>query len=148
MSDEFKDELKQEQQDAEDQRNAVPGSSTDGDDNNQRMTFYSREPVRTVEDAIKKAEIDTKVWEVERFLVNSWEVGAKGPDGAIQVTPLWQVKCWLRRISPLLTRLDDLLEQLHAASPKVTAHYAPARSEGGRHAAEIAIMDTHLGGRY
>lgn len=52
--------------------------------------------VITLEDALRKGDVDLKRWDVERFVVNSWEVGAKGPDGKLTTTPLWQVKVWLK----------------------------------------------------
>jgi hypothetical protein len=52
--------------------------------------------IKTVEQALAKAKIDGSVWEVDRCVINSWEVGAKGPDGKVRVTPLWQVKVWLK----------------------------------------------------
>lgn len=52
--------------------------------------------VITLEDALKKGDVDTTRWDVERFILNSWEVGMKGPDGKIVTAPLWQVKVWLK----------------------------------------------------
>lgn len=54
------------------------------------------ERVVTLEDALAKADVDLTRWDVERWVVNSWEVGAKGPDKLVRVTPLWQVKVWLK----------------------------------------------------
>ena len=55
----------------------------------QQVDLYSKRII-TLDDAIRKAGVNLKVWEVERFIINSWEVGAKGPDKKIRVTPLWQ----------------------------------------------------------
>lgn len=48
--------------------------------------------IRTLDQLLKACQVDLKVWEVERYTVNKWEVGAKDPDGEIVVTPLFQVK--------------------------------------------------------
>ena len=53
--------------------------------------------IRTLDQLLKACQVDLKVWEVERYTVNKWEVGAKDPDGEIVVTPLFQVKATLRR---------------------------------------------------
>ncbi len=68
--------------------------------------------VVTLEDLIAEAGIDLDVYEVERFVVNKYEMGAKlertgltyadgvksgfvNVDGVV-VTPLWQVKAWFK----------------------------------------------------
>ena len=51
----------------------------------------------TLEDLLKHANIDLTVWNVDRFVCNKWEVGAKGEDGKIEVEPLFQVKAFLSR---------------------------------------------------
>ena len=40
--------------------------------------------------------ISLNEWEIEKKVINTWESGAKGPDGNIVVTPLFQVKVWLK----------------------------------------------------
>ena len=42
-------------------------------------------------------QVDLAVWEVERFVVNTWESAAKNAEGEVVVTPVHQVKAWLRR---------------------------------------------------
>lgn len=102
----------------------------------------------TLDDALAKAEVDRELWDVERFVVNSWEVGAKGPDGRLVVAPLWQVKVWLKRKggwTPSEFR-QKLLEQMRDASPKgggARRHVAAARGE--RFLYEISIFDHHVG---
>lgn len=50
----------------------------------------------TLEQLIEHCKIDLTVWEVERFVCNKWEVGAKVDDKLV-AEPLFQVKAWLRR---------------------------------------------------
>lgn len=66
-----------------------------GDDSSE-LTVRSGERITTVEQALAKGGVDLTIWDVDHFIVNSWEVGAKGPDNKICVTPLWQVKVWLK----------------------------------------------------
>lgn len=53
--------------------------------------------IKTLKDLLAHCEVDLGVWEVERHVINKWEVGAKDADGEIVVEPLFQVKAWLRK---------------------------------------------------
>jgi len=54
--------------------------------------------IKTLDDLLEVAEVDLDIWEVDRFKVNKWEVGAKDPDtGEIISEPLFQVKASLKR---------------------------------------------------
>lgn len=104
------------------------------------------ETVRTVEQALAKAEIDLDEWEQDRCVVNSWEVGAKGPNGAfIQKVPLWQVKVWLKRKVPEFQELvfDLLLERLKKYRP--ATRKAIKTSKSRKTLLEIALFDPHFG---
>ena len=53
--------------------------------------------IHTLEELVKQFEIDLTLWEVERWVANKWEVGAKGPDDKLQIEPLYQVKAFLKK---------------------------------------------------
>ena len=53
--------------------------------------------IQTLEDLLRFHRVDTEIWEVERFVINAYEQGAKDLDGEVTVTPLHQIKAWLRR---------------------------------------------------
>ncbi len=53
--------------------------------------------IHTLDQLVAYCEIDLYVWEVDRFVANKWAVGAKDANGDIQVTPLFQVKAFLKR---------------------------------------------------
>ena len=53
--------------------------------------------IRTLDDLIRVCKIDLDVWEIERYIVNKWEVAAKGNDGVMNHSPLYQVKAWLKK---------------------------------------------------
>lgn len=111
----------------------------------QELDVYSTRCI-TLDDAIKKGNVDLEQWEVERFILNSWEVGAKGPDRRIRVTPLWQVKVWLKSKKGWSTRefREILLRDMKAQSPKYSA---PRRMKKNRVPllAELSIFDAHFG---
>jgi len=101
--------------------------------------------VKTLEDALAKGEVDLDLWEPYKHVVNSWEVGAKGPDGKVVKTPLWQVKVWLRRkFQPAFQEaLQDFVERIEAAAPQyedVEIHAGP-----DPHLLVLALVDQHFG---
>lgn len=102
--------------------------------------------VRTVDDALAKAQVDMNIWEVERCVVNHYEMGAKLPDGALVTTPLWQVKVWLRK------RRGWSREEFKALLIKDISAIAPPRPvevvmapEYDTLLAELSIFDAHFG---
>jgi len=111
-----------------------------------RDLCYRGTQVNTLEDLLVYAQVDTSVWEVERQVINKWEVGARNPaTGEILTSPLFQIKIWLRR-KVVETSLKDLTQSLLAEFKK-EAPVRPARvhSLGGGGMLEISIMDLHYG---
>ena len=101
--------------------------------------------IKTLEDALKKGKVDTTIWDTERYIINSWEVGAKGPDGRIVIEPLWQVKVWLKKKAG--PSLEDfraaLLKDLKIRAPKNDfKKYVGAKE---KLLYELAIFDHHIG---
>lgn len=105
--------------------------------------------VITLEDALKKGNVDLTRWDVDRYVINSWEVGAKGPDRLIRVTPLWQVKVWLKAKKGWdpseFRRL--LVDDLKKAAPMYDASKWPHPGGEEREPllAELSIFDAHFG---
>jgi hypothetical protein len=102
--------------------------------------------IRSVEDLLIATNTDTRIWEVERHVINKWSVGARDPiSGDILTADLFQVKAWLRRKvaeQRLETVFNRLLEQFKTAAP---VRPALPRSPGRKGMLEISIMDLHLG---
>lgn len=106
--------------------------------------------VQTVEDAVAKAGVDLDIWEVERSIVNSWEVAMKGDidDNGLpktKTTPLWQVKVWLsRKIQKIYADAAfGLMSRMTEHSPA----YKPIKRMrlSDPHMLEVSIFDLHLG---
>ena len=79
--------------------------------------------VKTLADLIRVCKIDTKVWEVERWVANKWEVviaNRSKRDGSGKAHPLFQVKAWLRRIQPIAISPVIKPIQVTAKLPKPT----------------------------
>ena len=118
------------------------GSSYEEGDDQARLTIVSRD-IRTLDDALAYAKVDLKTWEVDHYLINSWEMGSKDAASRVHVTPLWQVKVWLRRkqATSLEQALEALLVRTPASKPVVRK---PAKREGKR-MVEVALYDLHFG---
>lgn len=86
-------------------------------------------------------------WEIEKKIINTWEVGSKDTDGNLIITPLFQVKVWLRS-KKALQSLEELKEaffnQIKEYSPKIEAYSRPTKLSSPR-TLEINIFDLHLG---
>ena len=99
----------------------------------------------TLEDALEKGDVDLDQWDVERWVVNSWEVGARGPDKRIRVTPLWQVKVWLKAKKGWSAGefRKILVDDMRGLCP---SYRVPVyRGETEPVLAEISIFDAHFG---
>lgn len=88
-------------------------------------TFNTDKQIRSLEDLIKACDIDLLSWEVERYVCNKWEVGARDASGEVKVTPLFQVKVWLKNRSEakdFSNRFEEFLKEYKPAKifkPKV-----------------------------
>lgn len=128
---------------------AAPGSvKVEGKGSDTQEIELQSDRVVTLEDALKKAGTDLTRWDVERYIVNSWEVGAKGPDGRVLVTPLWQVKVWLKAKkgwNPTEFKAI-LVNDLKAQAPAYPARIRTQALEVKQPIlAELSIFDAHFG---
>ncbi len=116
-----------------------------GNDADQAIS-YRGSRIRTIEDLLIFSQTDTRVWEVERHLINKWEMGAKDPiSGNILTEPLFQLKVWLRRKlaeQKLEGLFQRLLVQFREAAPARPPVVHPPDARG---MLEISLMDLHLG---
>lgn len=109
--------------------------------------------IKTVEELLKVAEVDTDIWEVERSLINSWEVtvgGIKTGTGQCETFTNYQVKVWLKRVSPAVDALKELYERIKNCSPIVPLIKRPdimdpKMNRSVNRELEISLFDLHLG---
>jgi|TARA_R100000664_G_scaffold34160_1_gene54488 hypothetical protein len=114
-------------------------------DNTKTLTSPKSHRIKTLDDLIKVCKIDTNIWEVDRYIVNKWEVGSQ-IDGAIIVEPLFQVKAWLKKnkeVYRLETLRSEILEEVKAYAPKYKKIDYPIIDKG--QLLEINIFDLHFG---
>lgn len=106
-----------------------------------------RTRISTLEELVEHCKIDLKVWEVERFVCNKWEVGAKNADGKIVVEPLFQVKAFLRRnrvVEFAREQVEQLKREAQSFSPRWPVIKRRAAGKSGN-ALEVSIYDHHFG---
>jgi len=109
--------------------------------------------IKTVEELLKVAEVDTDIWEVDRSLINSWEVTVGGRNtgsGDCETYTNYQVKVWLKRISPAVDALKTLYEKIKSCSPIVPVIKRPMADAARKEykvarELEISLFDLHLG---
>lgn len=103
----------------------------------------------TVDDAIKKAGVDTAIWEVEKVVVNGYDVTMKlkrnGEEKPFR-SQNQQIKIVLRRKvpKPIADASAELIERMKKHSPKYPKPPAVKKSKDP-HMVEIAVFDTHFG---
>jgi len=99
--------------------------------------------VISLDDALRVSKVDLALWEVDRYVVNAWEVTIKGDDGPEQATN-HQVKVWLKRLHPAITAFSRLIEQVESR-PACARDHAPLPELVDPHMLEISLMDHHFG---
>ena len=117
------------------------------------LTLRSK-TVRTLEGALAEGHVDTDEWEVERWVLNKWDVAASiaksdgkgGHNEELTATELWQVKVWFKKRKPVERSLLGILDLIRENSPVALSVKRPAPPKGSpRRTLEISIMDPHLG---
>ena len=108
-----------------------------------------RTRINSLEELVKQFQVDLAIWEVERFICNSWEVGAK-IDDRIVTSPLYQVKATFikrngwgaetvkKEIDRLVAEASGKIRKFNSVKGKIFAAADPLM-------AEIAIVDHHFG---
>lgn len=109
-------------------------------------SFPSTARIKSLEDLVRECSIDLSVWEVERFVCNKWEVGAKDAQLQVQVTPLFQVKAWLKK-NKQGAQNKAFREQLAKDMKAHAVSYPPLKYNLNLEGCllEIDIPDLHLG---
>lgn len=115
-----------------------------------KLEMVTERRVKTLEDLIKVAEIDTEIWEIERFTCNKWEVASSSKTKEGQVTgftvqDLWQVKATMKkRVDAIALReiRDEILKQIEKKSPRVQK-IPFVKSDS--HLIELDLFDPHIG---
>lgn len=98
--------------------------------------------IKTIDQLSEAGQVDKKVWEIERFKLNKWEVAAKDADSILQVEELFQVTGWYRRIK--LVAVAPTIQPLTVDRISVTYNTPKYRQPKGIQKALI-LPDPHFG---
>lgn len=79
-------------------------------DESAEVTAKLKEQIKTLDELIEKCAIDTKIWNIDRYIQNYW--GSK-------TDPHWQVKVWLSRKNPVENFQKNFIEFLKVYKPKI-----------------------------
>ena len=101
------------------------------------------EGIRTLDDLIKACKIDLSKWQVERWIANTWPVGAKDENGNLTSKNLYQVKANLKRIPLTKGAVLALFQECLKGCTKPSSF--KKHSTKGSKVLEISIPDLHLG---
>ncbi len=140
---------------------AKVGLTVEANKDGQTVTSVSYS-IRTLDEALEAAKVDASVWDVERYAINKWDGFNKDVEREVVwshgkatgrmtqharpiVTPLWQVKVWLKRKQPEVVATESLIERLKSSSPFIkSAQRKPPRGKL-RRSLEVSITDPHVG---
>ena len=100
--------------------------------------------IKSLDAAISAAEVDLSEWEVERYVINKWEMAYKDEKTGAKTQDLWQVKLWLKKrksnhVEDYLAGLEDKIGSWKPVVPNLSK----VRSD--RHLLEVSLFDAHFG---
>lgn len=139
-----------------------PSETLEVSGNEATLTKTTHARIKTLEQLIKTCEIDTSIWEVERWVCNKWEVGGfaratreLGDEhwvrphgrGRLKVSPLFQVKAWLRRkvaIIAVRAEIEDMRKAVLIRKNLPKPRKIATRAHSGN-LLEISMPDLHIG---
>lgn len=115
------------------------------DENGATIETQRSSRIKTLDDLVRTCRIDLDVWEIDKYVVNKWEVGST-VDGQIVVEPLFQIKAWLKSNSELFkikTLRKEILQEIKSFAPTYKAHKYKKINNG--QLLEVNIFDLHFG---
>lgn len=99
--------------------------------------------ITNLDEALEAAKVDRSVWEVDRHIINWWDVTFKTPGGESRTVPNFQIKVWLKpKVKKHIAEaLKDLLVDLSGpkAKPATLGH------TDNPHMLELSFFDLHFG---
>src|ERR1017187_2506415 len=110
------------------------------------ITKETKHRITSLAELLAFCEVDASEWEVERWVCNKWEVGAKC-DATVIVEPLFQIKAWLKRkphIAAAKAEIEELRLKAESFAPDYPAIITRNLKETGN-LAEYSLVDHHFG---
>lgn len=99
--------------------------------------------VKTLEDLLKEAKVDTRVWRVDHHVVNKWDSTTRSG----QVHQNWQVKAWLIKNEGIeeAIKFEDFFKGMLAKHKPIKYSPVEYRKKTEQNLLEVNIFDLHLG---
>jgi len=107
------------------------------------VTIVSGERIETQEQATDKAQVDLAVWEVDRLVIESREAHNKLAGDRIAVTPLFNIKLFLKR--KLSREIQEGIELLMSRVKRVKKKPSSRKRNKADYLAELSVYDAHFG---
>ena len=125
-------------------KDVEPGHNLEVFGNYAILDFRGEKNPSTLNELLAGCNVDTKIWEVERHVVNKWEVAMKvGPPPTIIHRPLFQIKAWLCR------KVPTIVEFPHVKPIKPVAYKPPKSAKRKLTGDRVALImpDAQIGFR-
>ena len=103
--------------------------------------------ITTLEQLLAACQVDLARWEVERYVINKYEVAAKTAGGELAVEQVFQVKAWLRarRSASVEEALEHTIARLADVAPHLPAPRPPRVR--GQYLVVPGLYDAHINKR-
>lgn len=102
--------------------------------------------ITTEAELIAHFKIDTRIWEVKRFVVNAWDMGYKDADQKAHAQQLYQIKAWLEKKVTVALAIDELAALKEEGKRAARVYPAIKRhASKSKFMLEVQIPDLHLG---
>jgi len=110
------------------------------------LDYRGNRQIQTLDELLKVCKADLDIWEVERHVLNKWDVHAKDDVGHLHLAQNFQVKAWLKKNE---TKFDakKFKEEFMAEMKSNAPIWNPIeyKFESEKKLLEITIFDLHLG---
>lgn len=123
----------------------LPSSTFIQNGNKAEYTFGTNKRIVSKDDLVEACDIDLSQWIIERMICNKWEVGAKDLNNIVQVTPLFQVKVWLKPISEENTEIIDIIQDIVAIGNYEIKETPKPEKLKSKKALKVTLSDIHIG---
>lgn len=127
------------------------GTSSSFEEDDNRIIITTRSPnITTLGQALAYSKVDLSIWEVERHIINYWDVtmGKQATDtGKPETYTNFQIKVWLRRKTGESAEevFNRLIEKAKTYAPKYPMIVRPPLPKGERFMYEMAVLaDPHI----
>lgn len=78
--------------------------------------FKTHTRISSLDELVEYCSIDLNTWDIERWVCNKWEMGAKDYNKNLKIEPLFQIKVWLRKKTVEIRATNNIKAQIEDAA--------------------------------